>query len=77
MFLSVLQENTKENVDLTESLKWSLLKKSVSGENLTTLESSSLSGISSSDTECELKDKLSMFVDQKSTFYPKHITTPN
>ena len=77
MFVFVLQENTKENVDLTESLKWSLLKKSVSGENLTTLESSLTSGISSSDTECELKDKLLMFVDQKSTFYPNHVTTPN
>ena len=77
MHLSVLEENTKENVELTESLNWSLLKKSVSGEILTTLESS-LSGISSSDTECEeLKDKLLMFVDQKSTFYPNHVTTPN
>jgi len=77
MFLSGLQENTKDNVDLTELLKRSLLKKSVSGENLSTLECSSFSGILSSDTECELKDKLSMFVDQKSTFYPNHNTTPN
>ena len=33
--------------DLSEALSWSLLKKSVSGEDLTKLESSTTSGVSS------------------------------
>jgi hypothetical protein len=77
MHLSYLPENEKDNVCLTESLSWSLLKKSVSGEKLNELDSSSMSGISSSESESfETKDKTKMFVDQKCTFCDKHLTTP-
>ena len=62
---------------LTETLCWSLLKKSVSGEKLNELDYSSVSGISSSDSETlEIKDKTKMFVDKKYTFCDNHLTTP-
>jgi hypothetical protein len=72
-----LPENTNDVVDLTDSLSWSLLKKSVSGEKLNELDYSQISGISSSDSETlEIKDKTKMFVDKKSTFCDNHLTTP-
>ena len=39
--------HTRNNIDLTNSLSWSLLKKSVSGEDLTKLETSTTSAVNS------------------------------
>lgn len=72
-----LPENTNDVVDLTDSLSWSLLKKSLSGEKLNELDSSQISGISSSESETlEIKDKTKIFVDKKCTFCDNHLTTP-
>jgi len=61
------------NVDLTESLNWSLLDKRI-GDDLNTLETASSSGLSSSDT-LESNDIFQTFTLKSSNF--KHLTTPN
>jgi hypothetical protein len=70
---------TRNNVDLTqdiskdlsEALSWSLLKKSVSGEDLTTLETSTTSACSSAGS-----DELKLFSNVKTfTSNNKHFNT--
>ena len=63
----------KDNVDLTESVKWSLLEKRI-GDDLITLEIVSSSGLSSSDT-IELEDIFQTFRIKSSNI--GHLTTPN
>ena len=62
------------NVDLTESLNWSLLEERI-GENLNTLESGSGSGLSSSDITLDAKDIFDTFTLQSSNLW--HVNTPN
>ena len=62
------------NVDLTESLNWSLLEERI-GENLNTLESASGSGLSSSDNISGKLESKKIFETFTSNL--KHDTTPN
>lgn len=61
------------NVDLTESLSWSLLEKRI-GEDFNTLEAVSSSGLSSSDT-LDSNDIFQTFTIKSSNF--EHPTSPN
>lgn len=61
------------NVDLTESVIWSLLEKRI-GEDFNTLETVSSSGLSSSDT-LESNDIFQTFIIKSSNF--EHPTSPN
>jgi len=60
--------------DLSEDLSWSLLKKSVSGEDLTKLESSTTSGVTSGVTSGSLSVDDLTFV-QTFTSNTKHFNT--
>jgi hypothetical protein len=61
------------NVDLTESLSWSLLQKRI-GDNLNTLEETLSSGLSSSDI---LEPKYIFETFTLKTSNLGHFTTPN
>ena len=70
-----------ENIDPTESLKWSLIKKSEFGDELTNLESSISSGMSSSggnsatlEIQNIVNDILPISKSQSSN--SNHLTTP-
>ena len=76
---------TRNNVDLTnslnEALSWSLLKKSVSGEDLTKLETSTTSGISSGfssvgSDELEFLSNVQTFTSNTKHFNTS-LVTPN
>jgi hypothetical protein len=68
---------TKNNGDLTQSLSealsWSLLKKSVSGEDLTKLETSTTSGVSSALSSGDSNDL--KFLSNIQISKNKHVNT--
>ena len=72
---------TRNNVNLTqnlsesisESISWSLLKKSVSGEDLTKLESSTTSGVSSALSSGDSNDL--KFLSNIQISKNKHVNT--
>jgi hypothetical protein len=74
---------TRNNVDLTqdltEALSWSLLKKSVSGEDLTTLETSTTTACSSAGSADELKlcNNLKTFTSNNKHFNTSLVTPTN
>jgi hypothetical protein len=53
-------KNVDLTQDITEALSWSLLKKSVSGEDLTTLETSTTSASSSAGSSYSGSDDLKL-----------------
>jgi len=70
------------NVDLTqdlgEALSWSLLKKSVSGEDLTTLETSTTSASSSAGSdELKLCNNVKTFTSNNKHFNTSLVTPTN
>lgn len=76
---------TRNNVDLSESLiesiSWSLLKKSVSGEDLTKLETSTTSGVNSGfssagSDELEFLSNVQTFTSNTKHFNTS-LVTPN
>ena len=60
---------------LSESLSWSLLKKSVSGEDLTKLESSTTSGVTSGSLSAGSDDVTFLSNIQTSRSNTKHFNT--
>ena len=86
MSFSNLNTNEKptineDTVDRTDTLKWSLIKKSDLGDVLTTLEPSETSGVSSSDSSSailEVKNmlKLTHLIPTTESIHSDHLTTP-
>ena len=71
---SICEVKVKENVDLMESLNWSLLEKRI-GDDLNNLESAQNSGLSSDITRESSKEVFETFTLNSSN--PLHLTTPN
>jgi hypothetical protein len=68
-------------IDMTDYLKWSLIKKSNLGDIMTTLEPSETSGVSSSDFSSAILDinnllKLTQLVPATEPIHSDHLTTP-
>jgi len=75
------QTINEDAVDLTEPLKWSLIKKSELGDVLTTLEPSESSGVSSSDSSSAILEinnllKLTHVNQTIEQIHSDHLTTP-
>ena len=75
------QTINEDAVDLTASLKWSLIKKSELGEVLTILEPSESSGVSSSDSSSAILEinnllKLTHVNQTIEQIHSDHLTTP-
>ena len=75
------QTINEDTTNLTESLKWSLIKKSDLGDVLTTLEPSETSGVSSSDSSSAILEvktmlKLTHLIPTTESIHSDHLTTP-
>ena len=71
-------KNVDLTQDITEALSWSLLKKSVSGEDLTTLETSTTSASSSADSDdLKLCNNVKTFTSNNKHFNTSLVTPTN